>query len=172
MTKPLPAAHTCAGEYPQADEIAAALAAKTGASLTGFDYCNWMEPEDDASYERFDAAARKLLGPNVYAEAEQAARLFTVLEVALGRTLGQQNEQRLAQAILGSPQEPAPDCEPKKVEEIKLGTFVKRKADATKVYRRGGFDRATKRFALVDCDDINREIWVKRGTILFVGFTY
>ena len=65
-----------------------------------------------------------------------------------------------------------PEATQKAVEDIKLGEYVKRKADATKVYRRGGFDRATKRFALVDCDDINREIWVKRGTILFIGFTY
>lgn len=31
---------------------------------------------------------------------------------------------------------------------------------------------ATKRYSLEDTEDISREVWVKRGTVLFVGFTY
>ena len=59
-----------------------------------------------------------------------------------------------------------------KVQDIKEGEFVKRKADATKVYRRGNYDRSSKRYSLIDCDDTNREVFVKAGTQLFVGFTY
>jgi hypothetical protein len=59
-----------------------------------------------------------------------------------------------------------------KVEDIKLGEYVKRKADAHKVYRRGGYDAAIKRYALVDTEDINREVYVKKGTELHIGFTY
>jgi hypothetical protein len=58
------------------------------------------------------------------------------------------------------------------VESIAKGEYVRRKVDATKTYRRGDYDRSTKRFSLIDCDDHCREIFVKRGTVLFVGFTY
>lgn len=59
-----------------------------------------------------------------------------------------------------------------KIEDCKAGEFIKRKADANKVFQRGDYDRATKSYALVDCDDANREIFVKRGKLVFVGFTY
>ena len=58
------------------------------------------------------------------------------------------------------------------VETLPKGEYVKRKADATKVYIRGEYDRSTKRYALKDTDDGNHEIYVKRGTELFYGFTY
>lgn len=58
------------------------------------------------------------------------------------------------------------------VETIKRGEFVKRKPDATKVYTRGDYDRSSGKFSLVDAEDINREVWVKKGTKLFVGFSY
>lgn len=63
-------------------------------------------------------------------------------------------------------------AEPAKVEAIKLGEFVKRKADASKVYKRGYYDPSSKRYALYDTEDINHHVWVKKGTILFIGFTY
>ena len=59
-----------------------------------------------------------------------------------------------------------------KVETVKQGEYVRRKATTTKTYIRGGYDRTAKRFELVDCDDVNRTVMVKRGTILCVGFTY
>ncbi len=59
-----------------------------------------------------------------------------------------------------------------KVEQIKKGEYVRRKADAVKTYIRGEYDKSSKRFSLVDCDDINRELFVKRGTELFTDFTY
>lgn len=58
------------------------------------------------------------------------------------------------------------------VESIKRGEFVRRKPDATKTYTRGEYDASSKRYSLVDCDDANREVWVKKGTKLFVGFSY
>ena len=59
-----------------------------------------------------------------------------------------------------------------KVEDIKVGEFVKRKQGADKVYRRGKYDAATKRYSLEDYDDTSREVFVKKGTNLFVGFSY
>lgn len=65
------------------------------------------------------------------------------------------------------------DCEQLvAVELIKRGEFVRRKEGAKKVYMRTGYDQATKRYALVDCDDLNKEIFIKKGAKLFVGFTY
>jgi hypothetical protein len=58
------------------------------------------------------------------------------------------------------------------VESIKQGEFVKRKADAVKVYIRGDYDRASKRYSLTDAEDMSRQVWVKKGCQLFIGFTY
>lgn len=41
-----------------------------------------------------------------------------------------------------------------------------------KTYQRGEYDPSAKRYSLVDCDDANREVFVKKGTKLFVGFSY
>jgi len=55
---------------------------------------------------------------------------------------------------------------------VKRGDFVKRKADSNKVYRKGDYDKATKSFSLIDCDDVNHEIFVKADKSVFIGFTY
>ena len=57
------------------------------------------------------------------------------------------------------------------VESIARGEFVRRKADG-KVFIRGEYDRATRRFSLEDANDIGREVFVKRGTVLHIGFDY
>lgn len=59
----------------------------------------------------------------------------------------------------------------KPVQALK-GEYVKRSPEAKKVYRVEGYDRALKRWELSDCDDINRTVYVKPGTLLFAGFTY
>lgn len=58
------------------------------------------------------------------------------------------------------------------VENIKSGEFVRRNDSTSKTYKRGKYDPSTKKYSLDDCDDISREIQVKRGTKLFVGFSY
>jgi len=58
------------------------------------------------------------------------------------------------------------------VQAIPKGEYVRRKADAKKTYTRGDYDASSKTYSLVDCDDMNREIFVKRGTVLHIGFTY
>lgn len=55
---------------------------------------------------------------------------------------------------------------------VKEGDYVKRKLDASTVYVRGGYDRATNSYSLRDCEDMNREIFVKASKHVFVGFTY
>jgi ribosomal protein L31E len=52
------------------------------------------------------------------------------------------------------------------------GEFIKRKNTSTKMYIRGHYDRATKTYSLIDWEDINREIFLKGTTKVFVGFTF
>lgn len=59
----------------------------------------------------------------------------------------------------------------KRVEDIKRGEYVTRKPGG-KVYERGEYDRTSRKFSLVDALDMNREIFVKKGTLLHVGFSY
>ena len=62
------------------------------------------------------------------------------------------------------------------VQNIKRGEYVKRlNADGTaqsKVYARSYYDADTKRYALDDVDDTSRQVFVRKGTKLLVGFTY
>ena len=62
------------------------------------------------------------------------------------------------------------------VQNIKRGEFVRRlNADGTaqsKVYARSYYDADTKRYALDDVDDTSRQVFVRKGTRLLVGFTY
>ena len=60
----------------------------------------------------------------------------------------------------------------KPVEQMKLGEYVKRKVGAKPTFTRGAYCASTKRYALVDVDDANRIVFVKKGVNLHVGFTY
>ena len=62
------------------------------------------------------------------------------------------------------------------VQNIKRGEYVKRlNADGTaqsKTYQRSYYDADSKRYALDDVDDTSRQVFVRKGTKLLVGFTY
>ena len=58
------------------------------------------------------------------------------------------------------------------IQDVKKGDFVRRTADAKKVYTRGAYDASTRSYALNDVGDISRDVLVKTGTIVFIGFTY
>lgn len=62
------------------------------------------------------------------------------------------------------------------VQNIKRGEFVRRlNADGTaqsKVYARSYYDAESQRYALDDVEDTSRQVFVKKGTKLQVGFTY
>lgn len=57
------------------------------------------------------------------------------------------------------------------VEKAK-GEYVKRTPDAKKVYVVEGYDRVARKYALTDADDMNRQLYVKKGTLVWAGFTY
>ena len=63
------------------------------------------------------------------------------------------------------------------VQEIALrhmgtGDLVKRKPDAKTVYVVNHWDKETDRYSLSDYDDMNREIFLKSSTKVYVGFTF
>ena len=64
------------------------------------------------------------------------------------------------------------ECHKVPMRAVSKGEYVKRKADAKTVYIRGDYDRASNSYSLLDCDDMNREIFVKASKHVFVGFTY
>jgi hypothetical protein len=56
--------------------------------------------------------------------------------------------------------------------QIKKGEFIKRKADANKVYIARGYCRFNKAYQFDDADDISRCIYIKGAKIVFVDFEY
>ena len=52
------------------------------------------------------------------------------------------------------------------------GDLVKRKPDAKTVYVVNHYDRASKTYSLSDWNDMNREIFLKPSTMVYVGFTF
>ena len=59
-----------------------------------------------------------------------------------------------------------------KLNEVKPGEYVKRKADSKTVFVKGAYDKSTKAFSLTDTEDISREVFLKSSTLVYVGFTY
>jgi hypothetical protein len=55
---------------------------------------------------------------------------------------------------------------------VARGEYVRRKPDSRTTYVRGEYDRATKRFELIDTEDMNRVVYLKPNTPVFIGFTY
>lgn len=58
------------------------------------------------------------------------------------------------------------------VQDIKKMEFVKRKPDSKQVYTLQGYDRAEKKYCLQSEHDIGKQIYVKKGTLLFLKFDY
>ncbi len=58
------------------------------------------------------------------------------------------------------------------IEKVKKGEFLKRKPDAQKTYTRGDYDRTYGRYRIDDWDDISRDMLIRKGTLVWVGFTF
>lgn len=58
------------------------------------------------------------------------------------------------------------------IRTVPVGTYVKRKAEAKKVYIAAGYCRISRAYQIDDADDINRCLYIKGGKQVFVGFTY
>ena len=58
------------------------------------------------------------------------------------------------------------------IQKVAKNDFIKRKPDAKKVYQYVGWCNICKGYQINDCDDINREMYLKKNTLVDVGFTY
>ena len=61
------------------------------------------------------------------------------------------------------------ESQPYAVKDIRKGEFVKKKKGAKKTYRVEGYDRANRKYALQDWDDISRVLYVKGETLVYFG---
>jgi hypothetical protein len=58
------------------------------------------------------------------------------------------------------------------IKATQAGEYIKRKADAARIYIRGAYDRSAKAYACTAADDINQVIYIKATTPVYIGFTY
>lgn len=58
------------------------------------------------------------------------------------------------------------------VQEIPVGTFVRRSESAKATYIRLAYNASAKAYPLQDTEDMNRYIHVKKGKKLFINFEY
>jgi hypothetical protein len=58
------------------------------------------------------------------------------------------------------------------LKDVKQGEFIKRKAEHSKVYQKGEYDRSLKGYWLLDCDDISRAIIVNGSKPVYINFIY
>ena len=59
-----------------------------------------------------------------------------------------------------------------KIEDVKKGDFVRRKIDAKTTFIKDEYCRYDKRYMLMDDQNINRFVGIKKGTPVYIGFTY
>jgi hypothetical protein len=59
-----------------------------------------------------------------------------------------------------------------KLIDVKKGDWVRRKEGAKTTYIKEGYDRATKRFELIDVTDIGRSIYLKGSVLVDNNFEY
>ena len=57
------------------------------------------------------------------------------------------------------------------IEDVPMRAFMKRRPDASTTYVRGTYYRPERKYACDDWDDISRDILLKKGTMVYVGFT-
>ena len=59
-----------------------------------------------------------------------------------------------------------------KLKDIPFGMVFKRKLDSSKVYIRGNYirDDGFNKYSCTDYDDMNREIFLKGDTVVYIGF--
>jgi hypothetical protein len=55
---------------------------------------------------------------------------------------------------------------------IKSGEFFRRRIDAKTTFVRGDYDRTDKKFEAYDFEDINRFVYLKGATPVFVEFEF
>jgi hypothetical protein len=54
------------------------------------------------------------------------------------------------------------------LKDVKQGVIIQRKLDSKSSYIRNHYDRASKTYSLTSTDDINKEIFLKPSTTVFI----
>lgn len=57
------------------------------------------------------------------------------------------------------------------IQDVKKGDFITKKSN-NKVYIRGEYCRFNKAYECTDFDDINRQIYIKKNTLVKIDFTF
>ena len=58
------------------------------------------------------------------------------------------------------------------IENVPKGEFLKRNPDANPTFTRGKYCRYEKKYEMDDYYDISRCVYAKKGTLVYVGFTF
>ena len=59
-----------------------------------------------------------------------------------------------------------------KLSEVKKGDYIKRKSDSKQVWIRDDYDRGSKKFILINTDDIGHSMLMKGSKLVFIDFDY
>lgn len=54
------------------------------------------------------------------------------------------------------------------LKDVKQGVLIQRKLDSKTLYVKNHYDRASKSYSLTDIEDINREIFIKANTLVYI----
>ena len=52
--------------------------------------------------------------------------------------------------------------------DVKQGVIIQRKLDSHTLYIKNHYDKASKTYSLTSTDDINKELFLKPSTIVFI----
>lgn len=58
------------------------------------------------------------------------------------------------------------------VRELPKGELVKKTPGSKKVYRKGAYDRASRKYEFDDMSDISSYVLIKAGAVVWAGFIY
>ena len=58
------------------------------------------------------------------------------------------------------------------LKNVKRGEFIRRKVNSKTTYIRGEYVRDDGRYSLINFDDINKEVFLKGDTKVFINFTF
>jgi hypothetical protein len=106
------------------------------------------------------------------ADAASVAKQYAAL-IQAGHTSQQNIDAHARLMVIASKPLPlAPEGRWATISSLPRGECIRLSETAQKTYRKGDYDRSSKTFSLLDCDDINREIFRKGDKLVFVGFTY
>lgn len=58
------------------------------------------------------------------------------------------------------------------IKDVPCGEYIRLNEHTSKTWQRGHYCRETRKYSLLDCDDMNREIFRSGSALVWVGFTY